>query len=96
MILSGIRKGLVVYERLDNCTLSSNTNSIISQTVKLLKSKVTLLNTCENPKMTHETQRDLGNKSNVNDTKLYCITKVQQQTCKYSEISITLAIYSSI
>ena len=38
-------------------------------TVKLLKSKVTLLNSCENLKMTHETQHDLGNiKSKVNDT----------------------------
>jgi hypothetical protein len=36
-------------------------------TVKLLKSKVTL-NTCENVKMSHETQRDLGNKSKVNET----------------------------
>ena len=35
--------------------------------VKLLKSKVTL-NTCENVKVTHETQRDLGNKSKVNET----------------------------
>jgi hypothetical protein len=42
-------------------------------TVKLLKSKVTLLNTCENLKMTRETQCDLGNKSKVNET-CYCKT----------------------
>jgi low affinity Fe/Cu permease len=40
-------------------------------TVKLLKSKVTLLNTCEKLKMT---QRDTGNiKSKVNET-CYCET----------------------
>ena len=39
-------------------------------TVKLLKSKVTLL-TCEKLKMTHETQCDIGNKSKVNQT-CYC------------------------
>jgi hypothetical protein len=38
-------------------------------TVKLLTSKVKLLNTCEKLKMTHEKQLDLGNiKSNVNET----------------------------
>jgi hypothetical protein len=38
-------------------------------TVKLLTSKVTLLNTCEKLKMTHEKQLDLGNiKSKVNET----------------------------
>ena len=38
-------------------------------TVKLLKSKVTLLNSCENLEVTHETQHDLGNiKSKVNET----------------------------
>ena len=42
-------------------------------TVNILKSKVTLLNTCEKLKMTHETQRDIGNKSNVNET-CYCET----------------------
>ena len=76
--------------------------------VKLLKSKVTL-NTCENVKVTHETQGDLGNESKVNETcysetcqyrnketKLYRITKIQQHTCEYSERSITLAINSSI
>ena len=45
-------------------------------TVKLLKSKVTLLNTCEKLKMTHETQCDIaiGNiKSKVNQT-CYCET----------------------
>ena len=42
-------------------------------TVKLLKSKVTLLNTCEKLKMTHETHRDIGNKSKVNQT-CYCET----------------------
>ena len=52
-------------------------------TVKLLKSKVTLLNTCEKLKMTHETQCDIaiGNiKSKVNQTQcdqIFCkaITK---------------------
>ena len=38
-------------------------------TVKLLTSKVTLLNTCEKLKMTNEKQLDLGNiKSKVNET----------------------------
>jgi hypothetical protein len=38
-------------------------------TVKLLTSKVTLLNTCEKLKMTHEKQLDIGNiKSKVNET----------------------------
>jgi hypothetical protein len=39
-------------------------------TVKLLKSNVTLLNTCEKLKMT---QRDAGNESKVNET-CYCET----------------------
>ena len=39
-------------------------------TVKLLKSKVTLLNTCEKLKMTHE-KRDWEYKSKVNET-CYC------------------------
>ena len=47
-------------------------------TVKLLKSKVTLLNTCEKLKKTHETQCDIGTaigniKSKVNQT-CYCET----------------------
>ena len=37
-------------------------------TVKLLNSNVKVLNTCENMKMTDEAQRDLGNKSKVNET----------------------------
>jgi hypothetical protein len=47
--------------------------AITVKLLKLLKSKVTLLNTCEKLKMTHETQRDLGNKSKVNET-CYCET----------------------
>jgi hypothetical protein len=40
--------------------------------VKLLTTKVTLLNTCEKLKVTHEKQLDLGNiKSKVNET-WYC------------------------
>jgi hypothetical protein len=46
--------------------------------VKLLTSKVTLLNTCEKLKMTHEKQLDLGNiKSKVNET-CYCETGLSQ------------------
>jgi hypothetical protein len=45
-------------------------------TLKLLTSKVTLLNTCEKLKMAHEKQLDLGNiKSKVNET-CYCETDV--------------------
>jgi hypothetical protein len=40
-------------------------------TVKLLKSKVTLLNTCEKLKIESWTQRDLRNNSKVNET-CYC------------------------
>jgi hypothetical protein len=44
-------------------------NTAITVNVKLLTSKVTLLNTCEKLKMTHEKQLDLGNiKSKVNET----------------------------
>ena len=45
-------------------------------TVKLLKSKVTLLNTCEKLKMTHETQCDIAieNKAKVNQTCLKHVT----------------------
>jgi hypothetical protein len=47
-------------------------------TVKLLRSKVTLLNTCEKLKMPHEKQLDLGNiKSKVNET-CYCETCLSQ------------------
>jgi hypothetical protein len=47
-------------------------------TVKLWTSKVTLLNTCEKLKMTHEKQLDLGNiKSKVNET-CYCETCLSQ------------------
>jgi hypothetical protein len=47
--------------------------------VKLLTSKVTLLNTCEKLKMTHEKQLDLGNiKSKVNET-CYCETCVSHR-----------------
>ena len=47
-------------------------------TVKLLTSKVTLLNTCEKLKMTHEKQLDLGSiKSKVNET-CYCETCLSQ------------------
>jgi hypothetical protein len=45
-------------------------------TVKLLKSKVTLLNTWEKLKMTYETQCDLGNKSKVNKTLLWNISQL--------------------
>jgi hypothetical protein len=46
----------------------------IAITVKLLTSKVTLLNTYEKLKMTHEKQLDLGNiKSKVNEI-CYCET----------------------
>jgi hypothetical protein len=60
-------------------------------TVKLLKSKVTLLNTCEKLKMTHETQRDFGNESKVNET-CYCETchnlsiEAKKQNFKYVSI----------
>ena len=44
-------------------------NTAITVNVKLLTSKVTLLNTCEKLKTTHEKQLDLGNiKSKVNET----------------------------
>ena len=53
-------------------------HSTITQTpVKLVTSKVTLLNTCEKLKITHEKQLDLGNiKSKVNET-CYCETTVK-------------------
>ena len=45
-------------------------------TVKLLTSKVTLLNTCEKLKMTHEKQLELWNKkSKVNDSMKLVIVK---------------------
>ena len=44
-------------------------------TVKLLKSKVTLLNTYENLKMTHETQCDLGIPCFFTMFLLHCIEK---------------------
>ena len=48
-------------------------------TVKLLTSKVTLLNTCEKLKMTHEKQLGLGNiKSKVNETCYCCKTCLSQ------------------
>jgi hypothetical protein len=49
----------------DNLSISKLIKAAIN--VKLLKSKVTL-NTCENVKVTHETQGDLGNESKVNET----------------------------
>jgi hypothetical protein len=54
-------------------------------TVKLLTSKVTLLNiTCEKLKMPHEKQLDLGNiKSKVNET-CYC------ETCLSKSVTIRL------
>ena len=55
-------KNLPVSKLYQNCI-----NTAI--TVKLLTSKVTLLNTCEKLKMPHEKQLDLANiKSKVNET----------------------------
>ena len=67
-------KNLYLYQRLSFIKTAINT----AITVKLLTSKVTLLNTCEKLKMTHEKQLDLGNiKSKVNET-CYCETCLSQ------------------
>ena len=64
-------KNLPVSKLYQNCI---NTAII----VKLLTSKVTLLNTCEKLKMPHEKQLDLANiKSKVNET-CYCETCLSQ------------------
>jgi hypothetical protein len=58
-------------------TLDTRHSTITQTPVKLVTSKVTLLNTCEKLKITHEKQLDLGNiKSKVNET-CYCETTVK-------------------